>query len=148
MVAANSLLPFEYSLQTVISTVNRSRTDATNVLIHDMEAIMTAYSASDTRILNIKGGSVYDNAPANLWVGVEVDGFSTGTIDMTTFVNNENIEYVFLASSNATITIRDTNVTDAIGGLNLVSILAIRSKLPRVHIISSHIVLRSLATWG
>jgi hypothetical protein len=119
---------FTYSVQTVFSTVNRARTDASNVLVHDMDFVMTVYSTTGTSTLNLEGGSVYDNNPGNLFVAVDMDGGSTGNIMNTTFVNNENVEYVFSVFLGSTLSLQDVQVTDIVGGSELVSILAISSK--------------------
>jgi hypothetical protein len=118
--------------------VNRARTDATNVRVHDMEFVETVYSATDTSTLNLEGGSVYDNNPDNLWVAVEVGDRSSGNIMNTTFVNNVNSEYIFLVNVASTLSVQGAQVTDTVGGVLLVSIFAIRSKSPLAHTVCSH----------
>jgi hypothetical protein len=115
-------------VQTVFSTVNRARTDATNVRVHDMGFVETVYSTTGTSTLNLVGGSVYDNNPDNLWVAVDVDGGSSGNIMNTTFVNNVNTEYVFSVFLGSTLSLESVQVTDTVGGSLLVSIFAIRSR--------------------
>ena len=116
-------------VQTVFSTVNRARTDATNVRVHDMGFVETVYSTTGTSTLNLEGGSVYDNNPDNLWVAVDMEEGSTGNIMNTTFDNNVNIEYVFSVFLGSTLSLQSVQVTDTVGGQVLVSIFAIRSKV-------------------
>jgi hypothetical protein len=120
---------FPYPLQTVFSTVNNARTDATDVRVHEMDFVMTVYSTTGTSTLNLEGGSVYDINPDNLWVAVDMDGMSTGNIMNTTFLNNANNEYVFSVFLGSTLSVEDVQITDVIGGSVLVSIFAIRSKI-------------------
>jgi hypothetical protein len=138
---------FAYSVQTVFSTVNRAVIDATNVLVHDMEALMQVYSVVDTSTLNIDGGSVFDNNPDNLWIAVDVDASSSGNIVNTTFVNNVNTEYVFSVALGSTLTLQGVQVTDSIGGSVLVSILAIHSKNHLLHNVCSHRPLINRTLW-
>jgi hypothetical protein len=127
-------------MQTVFSTVNRARTDATDVRVHDMNFIETVYSTTGTSTLNLVDGSVYDNNPDSLWVAVDVDGGSTGNIMNTTFVNNVNTEYVFSVFLGSTLSLQGVQVTDIVGGSVLVSIFAIRSKSLLAHTVCSHTV--------
>jgi hypothetical protein len=126
--ASNSLLTFFNSVQTVFSTVNRASTDATNVRVNDMVALMAVYSASETSTLKVVGGSVFNNNPDNLWIAVDIDRNSIGNVVNTTFVNNVNTEYVFSVENFSTLTLEGAMVTDSQGGTTLVSTLAIRSK--------------------
>jgi hypothetical protein len=131
---------FTYSVQTVFSTVNRARTDAANVQVHDMEFIETVYSTTGTSTLNLEGGSVYDNNLDNLWVAVDMDGGSTGNIMNTTFVNNVNTEYVFSVFVGSTLSLQSVQVTDTVGGSLLVSNFAIRSNSHLAHTVCSHTI--------
>jgi hypothetical protein len=121
---------FSYIVQTVFSTVNRARTDATNVRVNDMVALMAVYSVTQTSTLNVEGGSVFNNNPNNLWIGVDVDLNSIGNVVNTTFVNNNNTEYVFSVENFSTLNLQSVMVTDSFGGTTLVSTLAIRSRTP------------------